>query len=91
MWNVDECTWKPCIFSNQGHEHLRKTEYVWGKLLAEKHTEASINCIKIAFSSGALSIVNGHVVETAGGGDHDDSDAAGVSEDSAEDIWQPSL
>ena len=50
---------------------------------------ASINGLKIAFSSGALSIVNGHVVDTnTGGGDkHDDSDAEGISEDDDDDVW----
>jgi len=64
---------------------------VWGRLVAEKHTAASIDGLKIAFSSGALSVVNGHVVATkAGGGGGNDSDAdalEGVSEEDDDDVW----
>ena len=90
MWNEDGCAWKPCIFSNQGHQHQCKTEYVWGRLVAEKHTAASIDGLKIAFSSGALSVVNGHVVATKAGGGGNDSDAddlEGVSEEDDDDVW----
>ena len=78
MWNEDASSWKPCLFSNQGHQHQLKTEYVWWRLLAEKHTAASIDSFKASFASGGLSVVNGHVVKVkAEGGNDSESDYLG--------------
>ena len=63
MWNEDEGTWKPCLFGTSGQNHRLKIEYVWGQLLGDKQSMASMEKFKLFFASGSLSVVNGEVVE----------------------------
>ena len=88
MWNEGCSASKPCLFANSGHNHECKTHYVWGRLLAEKHTMASLATLKAFFSSGRLAVVNGDVVEVKADVDKDaDLDLLeGVSESDDDDV-----
>ena len=78
----------PVCSRTQGTTMDANTHYVWGRLLAENHTLASLANLKAFFSSDRLAVVNGDVVEVKADVDKDaDLDLLeGVSESDGDDV-----